>query len=27
LRFKCPLCHNHIGRTNCVRCGSTILLW
>lgn len=27
LRFKCPMCANRIGRINCQRCDSTILLW
>lgn len=27
LAFLCPVCHARLGRTNCRRCGSTILLW
>ena len=26
LRFKCPLCQGRTGRTDCPRCGATILL-
>lgn len=27
LKFRCPACHSRIGRTNCQRCGATILIW
>ncbi len=27
VNFRCPVCKSRIGRTNCRRCGSTILIW
>jgi hypothetical protein len=27
VNFRCPNCHSRLGRMNCVRCGSTILIW
>jgi hypothetical protein len=27
VNFRCPVCKSRIGRTNCLRCGSTILIW
>jgi hypothetical protein len=27
VNFRCPICKSRIGRTNCRRCGSTILIW